>query len=212
VSRSTAKVTFSSVRECCPKNSESFLSYLCVTADNEEDNEWRKCPNNLQKDTQIYQMNCCTYKVGFMKLDDLPLSGDERSCCAGRVRTEGQHYRLLERSSDSPSPRPPPPNTNTHTHTHVFMFYGDFPQTYSFFLYCTNCILPPYTNPTTKHTQNTKLSEFLHFQKKLMIYKLFSSWGPKMAPQGLAIFVQCRVSQATHTHTQCLFRYVEDIA
>jgi len=211
VSRSTAKVTFSSVRECCPKNSESFLSYLCVTADNEEDNEWRKCPNNLQKDTQIYQMYCCcTYKVGFMKLDDLPLSGDERSCCAGRVRTEGQHYRLLERSSDSPSPRPPPPNTNTHTH--VFMFYGDFPQTYSFFYTVQTAFYPPtLTLPLNIHkTQN--FLNFYIFKKKLMIYKLFSSWGPKMAPQGLAIFVQCRVSQATHTHTQCLFRYVEDIA
>lgn len=42
--------TFSSIRELSPNNSESFLSYLCVTADNGEDNEWRKCPNNLQKD------------------------------------------------------------------------------------------------------------------------------------------------------------------
>ncbi len=47
---STPQDTFSSIRELYPNNSESFLSYLCVTADNGEDNEWRKCPNNLQKD------------------------------------------------------------------------------------------------------------------------------------------------------------------
>ncbi len=44
--------------------------------------------------------------------------------------------------------------------------------------------LSPYTNPTPKPTPYRKLSTISDFQNTsfCMIYKLFSSWGPKNVP------------------------------
>jgi len=95
--------------------------------------------------------------------------------------------------------------SDTHTHTHMLGFH----VLRGCFLYCTNCIFCP---PTLTLPLNLPITE--HFQNtSLLIYKLFSSWGPKNVPTRTIIsdiatlwghFVShnVRLTRTTHTHTQ----------
>jgi len=94
--------------------------------------------------------------------------------------------------------------SDTHTHTHTLGFH----VLRGCFLYCTNCIFCP---PTLTLPLNLPITE--HFQNtSLLIYKLFSSWGPKNVPTRTIIsdiatlwghFVShnVRLTRTTHTHT-----------
>ncbi len=99
------------------------------------------------------------------------------------------HARTHARTAHTPHT----PHTHTHTHTHMLGFHvlwGLSIDVMVFILYKLY-ILSPYTAPIPKPNHHRRHSAILHFQKTSLslIYKLVSSWGPKMSPHGQGFWI-----------------------